>query len=541
MKLLRYIGAGFAALSLLVAGCATTEHAYKPAKNASGNPFLYQGSALAINHWDPEQSDASTLAFPTGDVKSENLDVQFIPGNVLGWTLGHAPTSGGPEIGWFSGAQLIGKVRLDGGRFELIDTFTVPGFEHLADTPALAKQLVEKLDATRDETVFVDTLMDAIKRTRAEAWFNGIYSLVDKEGYYFTVYGTTVYKFGHQAPNDPLSGIKVVASLDMKTTLPPEQAKGLKSLVGVNITGDGHLVVVMGGAIVVVTRDLANPKLVTIPGEAIENNVTADADNGIYVVTTKNMHKLVWTGKTLSSDPKDGAWVSPYDVSSEPIPGAVSRGSGTTPTIIGTGPGQDKLVVIANYGTPVKAVAFWADDIPSDFKRKPGSKSRRIADQIAVRVDAAGTMESSFIGYGDGFVAMNQTPPKPIMKEAPSRRAFLCSVGTMGGTRPAAKGLEKFVWNKQERKLESAWLNKETPMLVTVATYNRPTNRIYIEGAEKGVFGLYQIDWDTGKQVGRIELGRSHKFNVSAGPVIPLSDGRIWLTGMYGPVLVKVK
>ena len=56
-----------------------------------------------------------------------------------------------------------------------------------------------------------------------------------------------------------------------------------------------------------------------------------------------------------------------------------------------------------------------------------------------------------------------------------------------------------------------------------------------------GDFGIYQVDWETGKERRKIELGRSHKFNVGAGPVIPLSDGRIWITGMYGPVLVKVK
>ena len=87
------------------------------------------------------------------------------------------------------------------------------------------------------------------------------------------------------------------------------------------------------------------------------------------------------------------------------------------------------------------------------------------------------------------------------------------------------------MWNKKERKLESAWVNRDAPMNVTVATYNRPTNSIYVQGAEDGVLGLYQVDWETGKRVGKIELGRSHKLNVTAGPVIPLGDGRIWITG----------
>ena len=45
------------------------------------------------------------------------------------------------------------------------------------------------------------------------------------------------------------------------------------------------------------------------------------------------------------------------------IPGTNAPGSGTTPTLIGLGPGEDKLIVIADYGETVNTVAFWADDM----------------------------------------------------------------------------------------------------------------------------------------------------------------------------------
>jgi hypothetical protein len=31
-------------------------------------------------------------------------------------------------------------------------------------------------------------------------------------------------------------------------------------------------------------------------------------------------------------------------------------------------------------------VGFWRDEIPEDFKQKPGTKSRRIADQIRIDI-----------------------------------------------------------------------------------------------------------------------------------------------------------
>jgi hypothetical protein len=95
------------------------------------NPFLYPGSAIAMGHWDPQQSDISRLPMPTGNIKSEALDVRFVPGNLINWATAHAPKPGGPEIAWFSGPAMVGTVRLDGGRFELLHTLAVPGYEHL--------------------------------------------------------------------------------------------------------------------------------------------------------------------------------------------------------------------------------------------------------------------------------------------------------------------------------------------------------------------------------------------------------------------------
>ncbi|MGH8068185.1 MAG: hypothetical protein ACRERE_23725 [Candidatus Entotheonellia bacterium] len=207
--------------------------------------------------------------------------------------------------------------------------------------------------------------------------------------------------------------------------------------------------------------------------------------------------------------------------------------------VYGTGPGEDKLVAIADFGDPVKVVVFWADAIPADFAQKSGTKSRRIADQVSVRMGSRGTIESSFVGFGNGFVAYNQTPPHPIVEDGPA--AAFTSMLTLGVTRPAPTGMEKFVWNKAERKLASVWVDRSVPMLVTVPTYNLPTQSLYIAGARDGVFGVYQLDWETGRQTGYIDLGRSHKFNVLAGLAVPFGEGRVWLTGAYGPVFVRVR
>ena len=84
------------------------------------------------------------------------------------------------------------------------------------------------------------------------------------------------------------------------------------------------------------------------------------------------MHKVVWTGSTLSADPADGAWVTSYPTG-DTYPTIFGSGSGATPTLMGFGSDADKLVVITDGKKRMSLVAFWRDAIPTGF-------SERIAD-----------------------------------------------------------------------------------------------------------------------------------------------------------------
>ena len=47
------------------------------------------------------------------------------------------------------------------------------------------------------------------------------------------------------------------------------------------------------------------------------------------------MHKLVWTGTTLSDEGVVGAWSCPYTHSTQPPIIKVGKGTGSTPTLMG--------------------------------------------------------------------------------------------------------------------------------------------------------------------------------------------------------------
>jgi hypothetical protein len=89
------------------------------------------------------------------------------------------------------------------------------------------------------------------------------------------------------------------------------------------------------GALIITDRELQVLDYKLLPGEHVENSIAVDQDSSIYRVTSRKMHKLVWTGTRLSQDTADGAWSTAYDVMPEGeavAMGAASHGSGTTIT-----------------------------------------------------------------------------------------------------------------------------------------------------------------------------------------------------------------
>lgn len=525
--------------ALAIASVSATVAAQGTGKDLTKNAWLADG-AYPITHWSAAQQDVSTIAMPTGTIRIAPENVDFITNSLVNYALGHVRMSDGREFAWYSGPSSVGKLRLDGGRFDKIGEHEVPeGRAFLLGSERMEALLADLNAAGRDEAKLLTTFRAVLKDGyNAGALTYGVYSVVDKDGYYYVNYGTSLYKFGDAESGNPLSGVKVYNRIDLKEKLPPKDFADGSRILGVNMTFDGHLVLAFSGGIAVTDRDFKKLEYLTFPGENVENSIAVDPDGGIYLPSSKKMYKFVWTGQRLSQDPADGAWETEYDVSDVKIPGVFSSGSGTTPTLIGMGPGEDKLVAISDYGDPAKVVVFWADEIPADFKLKPGTKSRRIADQVAVKINVRGTIESSFVGFGNGLVAYNQLSPETVVEDGPN--AFLTSMLVAGFSRPTGKGIEKFTWNKDARRLESQWVDKSVPMTIAVPTYNQPTNTLYVHGVDNGVFGIYGLDWETGKQVSFIELGPNQKFQVFGGFTIPLNEKEIWVTGAFGPVRIRV-
>ncbi len=436
-----------------------------------------------------------------------------------------------------SGLGRVAKYLFDNGGLQLVSEIQIPGFEQQYLSQEETASLVDDLDAAEtDEETLLARLQPVVRETgiKTENWSNGLYTMMDVDGFYYPGYGTELIKVGDISPDDPASEIEIVNSRDLRLDAPEDLQEQISRFLGVNMTYDGKIVVAMAGAIAIVDRDMSNVKIAPIPGEIVDNGVSVDEKGGIYVVTDQYMRKLVWTGTDISLEEADGAWKEPYDwVKKE---GSLSNGSGTTPTLLGFGEEEDKLVIIADQGDPVKAVAFWRDEIPEDAKKVEGAKTQRTAASIPLSFPVATTIEWSPHVFGNGMMMFASEFPEPVYLDG--EFDLVSTQVTMGLTRPAPRGAEKFSWDWEKNEFKSDWVYDEKTFTWTLSPVSVKDGTAYLATVGEGVYGLVGFDWETGEKVADISFGQSVKFNTGGTFAMPTPDGGIYLTGIFGPVRI---
>jgi hypothetical protein len=426
----------------------------------------------------------------------------------------------------------IRKIDATGGKFELVSILPYPGLEHLTEksTDAALEAVLAELDAAaraRDDARIVALTSRAEKVTFSRKLMaNGAYAFIGSDGCHYSAFAATKI-IKSTDDNDPAKPLRVVQVVDLAEHLP----EGTHLVVTAQLY-DGHIAAMEYGHMLLLNRDLNPVGSLSFHGEPIENSVCFD-ETGLYVVTSRHMHKIVWTGSKLSYDEADGGWQSEYATMSREQATAAgsltqSGGSGTTPVLMGFDDDDDKLVIIAD-GDPegTNLVAFWRDAIPDDFEQKPGSRSRRIADQIKIDISKV-TIEPSPEVLGNGVVVLNCSYPQPAAD-------IFGDAFTAGLTRPAPKGAQKFEWNAEKRAFETRWINRDidnTDLMVPVIS--AATSMIYVATKENGNYVYLGLDWETGEERARWEFpDDSRRWNVYGGITTLLENGDLMLGGIF--------
>lgn len=528
------------------------------------NPYLSQG-APAVTHNDSGASDAMPVEGPREQGTVEAARVQRISTGLL--TINYAGLllyPDGTQATWNTNNNRVTKIRIDGGRWEALAWRPIDGMKLLS--AAAVEAHLQAFDAARSEAELRAYLANKLPfYAETEGREAGVYSLTDERGQFYVLTRHDIQVFCQADPTDPHSAVVLLRKWAIPSAVKreaearalllarldrsgmggnPDFRRGVAQMrdipLGINMTYDGHLVFSMvGGSVVVVDRDFRRPpQVVKVAGELFTNSLSVDPDGGIYAVGDRRMHKFVWRKGRLSDRARDGAWSAPYDLTETPLPGVRGggTGSGTTATLMGFGPGEDRLVVIADGQPRMNLVAFWRDAIPRDARQQPGTASPRIAGQIAVRmggVEAPFIQTEASVGVAGPYAfVVNGMAPENIKPD-------LDNLLVQGPFKTPPRGIEMLRWDHDANRWDSLWARPDisTPAAI-IPVLSTVSRQAYVLGWDADGWNVSGFDFDSGRTETRMVLGRSQQFNGAWGVLQLLPDGDVFIPGIAGPVRV---
>jgi hypothetical protein len=512
----------------------------------TANPYL-ASTLYALTHFDSAQSDSTPYGPPEGTF-SVSPDRQPLvyggPVNIM--TL--ASTSA--DYMWGVGTDRIAFIRTKDSAWTEAASLEAPAyaFPTLKYVPEATQRAIGEQSFEGKTSADVDRILtEAYGTNYTYRLMNSSYSVVDRDNVLYANYGKYICAFALVDGTDPSKGIRIARSADIAAiqgVLAPAQAR----LYGLTMTYDGHLVVNFSNGIAVIDRSLDTKTVQFIAfgaDERTSNSVAVDENNGIYVASNKLMHKLVWTGTTLSASETDGAWTSPYDAPTDAVPPIVKfdTGTGSTPTLMGFGSDPDKLVVITDGAKRMKLVAFWRDDIPSDFVQRAGTASRRIAGQIQVTCGFSPLpewiqSEQSVVVRGYGAFVVNNIPENAASFGLDPDNKLL-GVFTMGPVFPTCLGAERFRWDSKSHAWASVWSRPDVSSTSMIPVNSRSSNMALVAGYATRGWEVTGMDWDTGTTVHRTLLGKQNFGNGAYAILEYFPKGDLLFNSAVGPFRVR--
>ncbi len=525
---LRTLVATLCTLALLcrVSGAAEVE---QPPRN----PFLAD-SVYPLGHGNSAQQDALPVVGPSDPgVALDGSEIQYShvgPAHFGASTS--SPYPDGRRVFWSNGLDRIVKVDFD--TYQVLATRWVDGARRWVEEDADAS--IAAFDRSNDGFFAIWRAFGDASKLRD---LSSVYTVLGSDNTYYIADKTgSITAYGDADPSDPSSPIVEKAVFRF-----PETVTGLA--VGMNMTFDGWLIVpTEHGYLVAVSRDLKDHRVVRmLHSEGAEdkatrttgygwvrNGVAIDDRGGLYVASQEHMHKVVWTGDQLSTDPADGAWTALYL-------NGWGHGTGATPTLMGFGD-EDRFVVITDGEPLMNVVLFWRDAISEDWRTLEGAPDRRIAGMLPADMGDPDLKEiqseQSVVVAGYGALVVNNVPRNaPWYLPSRARSLLVSYLGSNPRYQPY--GVQKFEWDSATRALREAWVNREvsSPSCVPVVSY--PSERVYLIGARHNRWTLEALEWDDGRSAFHTSIGGQRYNPLFSGTLLD-ELGRIHYGTPWGRV-----
>ena len=377
---------------------------------------------------------------------------------------------------------------------------------------------------------------------------SGAYNVLDRDNHLIVGRDRSIDVYGDAVPGNRLSPIAHLRHF----TFPDSALCGPDDkLVGITMLYDGRLAFATQlGVVGTVPREpgaMTAAHLVTasINGkrcagasagddslDQVSNSIAADEHGAIYVVTSKAMYRYDWDGAHVTR-----AWRAAYEASGADSAVRIGEGSGSTPTLMGTGPRQDRFVVITDGQKLVHLDLFWRDRIPADWKGLPG-KDRRLACETPITFGDPSATESQneqsvlVRGYG-AVIPNNQLRDDSALTGLSGNARQLAAALAGGDPGNAPYGVERIDWDPRSRTCAVRWANRTVSLPNGIPSMSTATGLIYGIGQRNGTWGLEGIDWATGASRLRVDTTPSPDQN-SAYAATTVGPGDTVWTGNIG-------
>lgn len=501
---------------------------------APRNPYLAQ-EHYSITHFNSAQTDAFPFSVADGTF---SVSPEECPGKWSGPVNLMTLSSTSADYMWGMSSDRVSYIKVADGAFQLVS-------EH--DLPKVALKSKDGLQKLVAHYGSYDELAAAAKSVLGQqpqfAMMCGNYVLCDKDNYAYTNAVTTLLRYKLKDNSNPAAGIDIDAKLDMTPYI-----HGSFTLMGVSMTYDGYLVVAGKQSISIVTRDLARvvDTYVLPADQTLSNSICVDDRNGIYLASNNVaeggqglMQKIVWTGSRLSTDANDGAWQATYDGGPYAPSIKMGYGTGSTPTLMGFGEDEDKLVVITDGARQMKIVAFWRDNIPADATPADPANPR-MADARTVTCGLKGAdwvqSEQSVVCAGYGAFVVNNVRQMPV-----EIHDKIIGVLAIGPLLEPASGVERLEWNPDSNRWESVWTRADVNSVSMIPSVSTASEMVFVNGYSKtDGWEVTGLDWHTGATRHRVLLGHSNRGNGAYAIIQYMPDGDLLFNSVCGPFRVRL-
>jgi hypothetical protein len=424
----------------------------------------------------------------------------------------------------------------DGGRNAWVSTVATPDGRYVYKVDAQTGRVIANFGLENDPQL------------PSSGGVSGAYNVLDRDNHLIVGRQRAIDVYGDAIPGDRHSAIAHLKQFrfpDSAFCGPDDK------LVGITMLYDGRIAFAsLLGVVGTIPREpgrmtAANLVTSSINGDRcktatatdkgldqVSNSIAADEQGGIYVVTSKAMYDYQWDGAALRQ-----TWRAPYNTGTTSGAVRIGDGSGSTPTLMGTGPSQDRFVVVTDGAKLMNLDLFWRDAIPADWKGLPG-KDRRLACELPITFgDPAATQsqnEQSVLVRGYASVIVNNQLKNDAAFSAlpPGNPRLLAAALSGGDPNNAPHGMQRVDWNPKTRTCGTRWVNREISIPNGIPSMSTNSGLIYALGQRGGVFGLEGVDFATGASKLRVNGGATPDYNSVYAATTVGPDGAIWSGGL---------